>query len=169
MTNKKKVKARDVQAQTGWSYRFTGFLIQQLGYGVVSDEVDRVIEAGGDLAALNETLAKRARDAQRAKRSTDQPVAGVPDGWRQVTADRFERRDFVLRADTFHQGARVVRLLHPHVPSKPWSAIYRRGIPQGTTETGHADYGVSCKDYTTADEAMRDTDANCPLVPPARG
>jgi hypothetical protein len=89
---------------------------------------------------------------------------GVPDGWRRVSDDRFERSDFALRADTFHQGARVVRLPHPRVPSKPWCAIYRRGVPQGTTETGPAGYMISCRDYTTADEAMRDTDKRCPLV-----
>jgi hypothetical protein len=74
MTNKKKVKVRDVQAQTGWPYTFTGFLIQQLGYGVVSEEVDRVVEAKGSLAELRETLAKRAREAQRAK------LGGPPHG-----------------------------------------------------------------------------------------
>ncbi len=50
------------------------YLIRQLSYGVVTEEVDRVIAAKGNLAELREVLAKRAREANEAPAPPGHPV-----------------------------------------------------------------------------------------------
>lgn len=67
MTDKSKGKhqVRDIQDQTGWPYQHTKFLIEQLGYSLVSEAVDSCPPSGYD--TLRADLAKKAREAQRAK------------------------------------------------------------------------------------------------------
>jgi hypothetical protein len=67
MTDKHKKRVRDVQDQTGWSYMQCKFLVEQLGYGQVTEEIDKVVEVKGDLGELYGRLGKLARDAQRAR------------------------------------------------------------------------------------------------------
>jgi hypothetical protein len=69
MTSKSKGKGqvRDVQEQTGWPYQHTLFLVQQLGYGPVSEAVDACPQ--GDMDALRRRLGDEARAAQRAKQA----------------------------------------------------------------------------------------------------
>ena len=68
MTDKSKAKVRDIQEQTGWPYQHTKFLVEQLGYGVVSEAVDACHSCGYD--ALRTELGAKAREAQRAKKAT---------------------------------------------------------------------------------------------------
>jgi hypothetical protein len=72
MTNKSKSKTqvRDVQEQTGWPYQHTKFLIEQLGYGAVSEAVDSCSPDGYD--DLRRKLGEQAREAQAKKKETTQ-------------------------------------------------------------------------------------------------
>ncbi len=79
MTDKSKRRIRDVQDQTGWGYQATMFLVQQLGYGPVTEEVDRVVAAKGDLEHLLKELGKRAKRAQK-DRPPAEPGTACPHG-----------------------------------------------------------------------------------------
>ncbi len=68
MTNKSKGKVRDIQEQTGWPYQHTKFIVEQLGYGAVSEAVDACHSCGYDV--LRTELGAKAREAQRAKKAT---------------------------------------------------------------------------------------------------
>jgi hypothetical protein len=67
MTNKSKSKTetRDIQDQTGWPYQHTRFLLEQLGYGLVSEAVDACPQ--GQYDELRRKLGVEARAAQKAK------------------------------------------------------------------------------------------------------
>jgi hypothetical protein len=71
MTSKSKSRGqvRDVQEQTGWPYQHTLFLVQQLGYGPVSEAVDAC--APDKLGDLRRELGDKARAAQRARASVE--------------------------------------------------------------------------------------------------
>jgi hypothetical protein len=56
---------RDIQDQTGWPYQHTKFLIEQLGYSLVSEAVDVCPPGGYD--ALRTVLGAKAREAQKTK------------------------------------------------------------------------------------------------------
>jgi hypothetical protein len=85
VTDKSKRRVRDVQDQTGWNYQQTVFLIQQLGYGKVTEEIDRVLSVGDPtrkklaLEELLKLLAMRARQAQK-DRPQAAPGTGCPHG-----------------------------------------------------------------------------------------
>ena len=70
MTDKGKGKAnvRDIQEQTGWPYQHTKFIVEQLGYGAVSEAVDACHSCGYD--ALRAELGAKAREAQRLRKET---------------------------------------------------------------------------------------------------
>lgn len=57
-----KREVRDIQRRTDWPYQATKFIVEQLGYEVVSDAVDRLPVEGEGLDGLRAELAKRARD-----------------------------------------------------------------------------------------------------------
>lgn len=42
MTDKRKQKIRDIQDQSGWSYSFCMFLVDNLTYAVVSEALDKL-------------------------------------------------------------------------------------------------------------------------------
>jgi hypothetical protein len=72
MTNKSKGKTqvRGVQNQTGWPYQHTKFLVEQLGYGAVSEAVDS--SHSGAYDDLRRVLGERAREAQKKKKEMGQ-------------------------------------------------------------------------------------------------
>jgi hypothetical protein len=65
VTDKSKAKVRDIQGQTGWPYQHTKFLVEQLGYSLVSEAVDACPPGGYD--TLRTELGAKAREAQKAK------------------------------------------------------------------------------------------------------
>ena len=65
MTDKGKAKVRDIQGQTGWPYQHTKFIVEQLGYSLVSEAVDSCSPGAYD--ALRTELGAKAREAQHIK------------------------------------------------------------------------------------------------------
>lgn len=53
-------KLDDVREQTGWEFAHVRFIIERLGYGPVTEEIDRTIADGESLEALRVTLGTRA-------------------------------------------------------------------------------------------------------------
>lgn len=49
-----------MREQTGWEYPHVRFIVEHLGYGAVTEEIDRAAAVGGSLEALRVTLGERA-------------------------------------------------------------------------------------------------------------